>query len=133
MHIENTILHFIPFELNQCQSSNGINGDCLVTNTASTIYDRVCQSQISNCPLHHELTIRPVDELPLFGKRDASRPFNLAIPKLEEKSGLLVVAEQQIGRGCISKGSKHRGYLDWWRSCDTSRAFIADTNLCGGI
>ena len=130
LHIENTTLHFLPFDLNQCQPGKEALGKCMVSNTASAIFARLCQSKLSGCPAHKQITIRPVDAQPLFNKIPASRPFDLAIPDYAPHKGLLVIAEQQIGRGCIAKDAEQRSALDCVRSCETSRAFVVDSDGC---
>jgi hypothetical protein len=135
IHIENSTISFFPFKRNQCLNENdSLAEGCLVSNTISSIVDRECGESRKGCTSHESVVIRPVDDQPLFGKTDATRSFNAALPmsKFLESDSILLVIEQQIGRGCIDPDSSNHTYADYLRFCNTSRVFLADTNACNG-
>lgn len=133
MHIEDTRVRFLPFKSDQCLvNGEKIETGCIVSNTASHIADQQCGSDRKSCPKDYQITIRPVDDLPLFGKKNGVRPFNIAIPQNEDvDDGMLIIIEQEIGRGCIKKGSSDQNLFDKFKSCKVSQALIVDTKICG--
>lgn len=133
MHIENTKLTFIPFVKSLCYKNGEKVGNCMISETTSHIVDRITLAHTQTNEDEYSFTIAPVDNQPLYGKRDAIRPFNISIPlaSFDPKKGLLIKIEQEIGRGCVGSDKSYYSFIrNWGRSCVRSKVSFIDTNVC---
>jgi hypothetical protein len=128
--IINTKVSLVTFETDKsCNDSS--NNKCFVSYSGADVFERLCPNK--ECDTPYKVTIPPIIwEQPLYGKTDATRPFSVSIPQriFQKNNALLVVADQEIGRGCIDEENPNRRILDNLSSCKYTRALVVDTNAC---
>jgi len=140
IQIEKTFLYFIPFSLDECDLlSTNIkfpeSDDCIKSINTSSIFKKECKLKTDNCNGGFKTEIHPIDDLPLFGRSDANRPFDVRLPRKyfnfkEEKQGLFVIAEQEVGEACLQESIVQ---IVWdsmlFRKCKKSRALSVVVKL----
>lgn len=140
IHIENTTLYFINYSQNECDPlsddlSTTASNPCMKSNNTTSIFQQVCTRDPSSCDTGFKTTLFPIDNLPLFGKKDANRPFDISLPSSlfidgNNQHGLFVIAEQEIGKACI-KGGLFRKMFNTvlFQKCYISRALTVFNDL----
>jgi hypothetical protein len=140
IQIEKTFLYFVPFSTDVCDPlsasiENPDNIDCMQSSNTSSVFKKECEFETGSCKAGFKTVIHPIDDLPLFGKSDANRPFSVRLPAShftseEQKKGLFVIAEQEIGEACLQKSLIQKAWdFILFRSCKKSRALAVVEKL----
>lgn len=130
LHIKNTNLAFIPYDLTLCEQDaslcvapvdhpfNDFGEKPLIKYEMKDLQDR-----------YHSKIIHPITQAhDLFPGGKATRPFIVSIPSHQiKKQRLTVVAEQEFGRSFCTSLNEEKWYLP---HCELSRAVIHIPSPC---